>query len=171
MMTTTTILEKLNRFTDEEFVQTFGEIFEHSPWIAQKALEKRPFPSIKESFTTMKQIVEQSSAEAQLVLIKEHPELGKRIKMSESSVREQSGAGLDSLTAEEYEVFSQLNKAYTEKFDFPFIIAVAGKDKNDILLAMKERLTSNCEQEFQTALQQIYKIAKIRFDAIIESFS
>lgn len=159
----------IEKFTEEEFVQTFGEIFEHSPWIAKKAVEKRPFASIDDAFSIMKQIVEQSGEDAQLALIKEHPELGKRIKMSESSVREQRGAGLDSLTAEEYEIFSELNKAYMKKFDFPFIIAVAGKDKNDIFLAMKIRLSSTREQEFQTALEQIYKIAKIRFDAIIQN--
>ncbi|WP_346235254.1 2-oxo-4-hydroxy-4-carboxy-5-ureidoimidazoline decarboxylase [Lysinibacillus telephonicus] len=162
-------LEKLNSFTEGEFIKTFGEIFEHSPWIAKKALTNRPFSSIEAAFSTMKQIVEQSGEDAQLALIKEHPELGKRIKMSESSVREQSGAGLDSLTLEEYDIFSELNNAYMEKFNFPFIIAVAGKDKNDILLAMKERLSSTFEQEFQTALQQIYKIAKIRYDSIIEN--
>lgn len=161
-------LDKINNLTKEEFVQIFGEIFENSPWIAKKAIEKHPFTTVEGAFSTMQQIVEHSGEDDQLVLIKEHPELGKRIKMSESSVREQSGAGLDSLTPEEYEIFLNLNKIYMDKFDFPFIIAVSGKDKNDILLAMKERITSPREQEFQTALQQIYKIAKIRFNAIIE---
>lgn len=166
-----TILKKLNDMTEAQFTECFGEIFEHSPWIAEKAAHKRPFPSVEKAFTTMKTEVEQSSEKDQLTLILEHPELGKRIKMSDASVKEQSGAGLDFLTPEEYETFSNLNKAYMEKFEFPFIIAVAGKDKNDILKAMKERLTSTKEVEFKTALQQIYKIANLRFNAIIESFN
>ena len=161
------MIEKLNTYSSEQFVEVFGEIFEHSPWIAQMAFAKKPFNSIEEAFVTMRKIVEDSNYDQQLTLILEHPELGKRIKMSDSSVREQSGAGLNSLSPEEFEVFSATNKAYMEKFEFPFIIAVAGKDKNDILAAMNERLANTREAEFENALKEIYKIAKIRFDAII----
>lgn len=164
-------LDQLNNFTEKEFTNLFGEIFEHSPWIAKIAAHMRPFSSFEIAFDTMKQIVVESGSEAQLSLIKEHPELGKRIQMSQASVKEQQGAGLDSLTPEEYQIFSEVNQAYMEKFRFPFIIAVSGKDKNDILQAMKERLSSNPEKEFQTALQEIYKIANIRFRGIIETYN
>lgn len=165
------VLKKLNTMTNAQFIECFGGIFEHSPWIAEKATHKRPFHSIEEVFSTMKKEVEQSPEKDQLALILEHPELGKRIEMSDASIKEQSGAGLNSLTPEEYETFSNLNRMYMEKFEFPFIIAVAGKDKNDILKAMKQRLTSTKEIEFQTALQQIYQIAELRFNAIIQSFN
>ena len=165
------VIEQLEKYSNEQFIELFGEIFEHSPWIAEKALKERPFQSVDETFEVMREIVEKSSYDKKLALILEHPELGKRIKMSEASVREQSGAGLDSLSPEEFEIFSATNKAYMGKFDFPFIIAVAGKDKNDILSAMKVRLNNSCEAEFNTALNEIYKIAKIRFDAIIEKLS
>jgi len=165
------VIEQLEKYSNEQFIELFGEIFEHSPWIAEKALKERPFQSVDETFEVMRKIVEKSSYDKKLALILEHPELGKRIKMSEASVREQSGAGLDSLSPEEFEIFSATNKAYMGKFDFPFIIAVAGKDKNDILSAMKVRLNNSCEAEFNTALNEIYKIAKIRFDAIIEKLS
>ncbi|HWK23002.1 MAG TPA: 2-oxo-4-hydroxy-4-carboxy-5-ureidoimidazoline decarboxylase [Ureibacillus sp.] len=170
-MEATSLPETLNSFSHDQFIQTFGGIFEHSPWIAEKALSKKPFKTVNDAFEVMKEIVEEASYNQQLALIKEHPELGKRIKMSKASVREQSGAGLDNLSPEEFEVFSTLNQSYMEKFNFPFIIAVAGKDKSDILVAMKERLNNTREVEFETALDEIYKIAKIRFNAIIESLT
>ncbi|WP_404427348.1 2-oxo-4-hydroxy-4-carboxy-5-ureidoimidazoline decarboxylase [Ureibacillus chungkukjangi] len=163
--------EKINVYSNEEFVEVFGEIFEHSPWIAQKAVAKRPFNTFEEAFEIMRAIVAEASYDQQLTLILEHPELGKRIKMSEASVREQNGAGLDSLSPEEFEDFSVTNKAYMAKFEFPFIIAVAGKDKNDILHAMKERLNNSRETEFETALREIYKIARLRFNAILANMT
>ena len=165
------MIEKLKDYSSEQFVEVFGEIFEHSPWIAQRAVEKKPFKSIEEAYETMRAIVAEASYDQQLALILEHPELGKRINMSKASVREQSGAGLDSLSSEEFEDFSATNKAYTAKFEFPFIIAVAGKDKNDILQAMKERLNNSRETEFEIALQEIYKIARLRFNAIIANLA
>ena len=117
----------------------------------------------------MKTIVENASSEEKMALILKHPELGKRIKMSDASVKEQNGAGLDSLTADEFEIFSTLNQTYMEKFKFPFIIAVSGKDKYAILKAMQERVLSEEDQEFKTALQEIYKIASLRFNAIIQA--
>ncbi|HWL13184.1 MAG TPA: 2-oxo-4-hydroxy-4-carboxy-5-ureidoimidazoline decarboxylase [Ureibacillus sp.] len=168
-MATSTVHEKLNDYSEEQFVKVFGEIFEHSPWIARKAVAERPFDSAEDAFEVMRKVVENATADEQLTLILEHPELGKRIKMSEASVREQSGAGLDSLSPEEFDIFSATNKAYMAQFHFPFIIAVAGKDKNDILQAMKGRLNNSREAEFETALQEIYKIARLRFDAIIDS--
>lgn len=170
-MKTTMVHEKLNDFSNEQFVEVFGGIFEHSPWVAKQAMTEKPFASVDDAFEKMQKIVEEANYDEQLSLILEHPELGKRIKMSEASVREQSGAGLDSLSPEEFDVFSATNKAYMGKFEFPFIIAVAGKDKNDILAAMKERLNNSREAEFETALSEIYKIARLRFNAIIESLA
>lgn len=165
------INERLNTLTKEQFIEVFGEIFEHSPWIARSAIEEQPFKSAEDAFEAMRKVVEKSSYDQQLALILEHPELGKRIKMSEASVREQSGAGLDSLSPEEFEVFSATNKTYMEKFEFPFIIAVAGKDKHAILSAMKERLNNSREAEFENAINEIYQIARLRFNAITENLN
>lgn len=161
-------LEQINQMDVEQFTNLFGEIFEHSPWIAQSAAKNRPFSTIDEPFLTMKEVVEKASYDQQLALILEHPELGKRIKMSLASIKEQQGAGLDSLSPEEFIVFSETNQAYMEKFKFPFIIAVAGKDKQTILRAMQQRLHNSLEQEFNTALNEIYKIARFRYDALTQ---
>ena len=161
-------LEQINHYTTDQFIQIFGEIFEHSPWIAQKAATMRPFSSLEDVYETMKEIVELSSKEQQLALILEHPELGTRLQMSNASVKEQAGAGLNTLTPNEFKYISALNARYTEKFHFPFIIAVAGKDKHTIMSEMERRLSFTVEEEFQTALQEIYKIARIRFQAIVD---
>lgn len=160
-------LDKINHYTTEQFIQVFGEIFEHSPWVAQKAVIARPFSSLEDVYETMKEIVELSSKEQQLALILEHPELGTRLQMSNASVKEQAGAGLNTLTPAEFKHISALNARYTEKFHFPFIIAVASKDKHMIMSEMERRLSLTVEEEFQTALQEIYKIAQIRFQAIV----
>ena len=162
-------LEHINTCSPSEFVQIFGEIFEHSPWIAQKAAEARPFATFDDAFRSMKLIVETARKDQQLSLIREHPELGTRIKMSDASVGEQKGAGLDALSPEEFDRISSLNTSYTATFQFPFIIAVAGKSKQMIMDEMERRLKLSAEEEFRTALQEIYKIALIRFNAIIET--
>ena len=160
-------LKQINHYTTDQFTQVFGEIFEHSPWIAQKAAIERPFSSLEEVYETMKEIVKLSPKEQQLALILEHPELGTRLQMSNASVKEQVGAGLNTLTPDEFKRISALNARYTEKFHFPFIIAVAGKDKYTIMSEMERRLSLTVEEEFQTALQEIYKIARIRFQTIV----
>ena len=162
-----TTLEQINQYTTDQFIQVFGEIFEHSPWVAQKAAIARPFVSLEEVYETMKEFVELAPKEQQLALILEHPELGTRIQMSDASVKEQAGAGLNTLTPLEFDRITALNARYTAKFHFPFIIAVAGKDKHTIMSEMERRLSLTVEDEFQTALQEIYKIAWIRFQAIV----
>lgn len=163
-----TTLQNINLYTDEQFIDLFGGIFEHSPWVAQKAAYARPFVSLDAAFEAMRKIVEESDIDEKVALILEHPELGSRLSMSEHSVAEQSSAGLNSLTADEFEVITQLNKQYTEKFNFPFIIAVAGLDKHHIMQEMQRRLKLDNTTEFNTALNEIYKIARIRFTAITE---
>ena len=113
-------LKQINHYTTDQFTQVFGEIFEHSPWIAQKAAIARPFSSLEEVYETMKEIVKLSPKEQQLALILEHPELGTRLQMSNASVKEQAGAGLNALTPDEFKHISALNVHYTEKFHFPF---------------------------------------------------
>ena len=163
-----TSLQAINTCTNEQFIDLFGGIFEHSPWIAQKAASARPFITLQAVFDQMQNIVEASPYVDQLRLILKHPELGTRLAMSDSSVAEQAGAGLDALIPEEFKRMTQLNKLYTEKFNFPFIIAVAGLNKQQIMKEMERRLLLDVDTEFKTALLEIYKIARIRFTAIIE---
>ena len=163
-----TTLQNINLYTDEQFIDLFGGIFEHSPWVAQTAALARPFVSRDAAFEAMRKVVEESDIDEKVALILEHPELGSRLSMSEHSVAEQAGAGLNALTADEFEVITQLNKQYTEKFNFPFIIAVAGLDKHHIMQEMQRRLKLDNTTEFNTALNEIYKIARIRFTAITE---
>ena len=162
-----TTLEQINHYTTDQFIQLFGEIFEHSPWVAQKASIARPFSSLDDIYETMKAIVELSPKEQKLALILEHPELGTRLQISNASVKEQAGAGLNTLTPDEFKRISSLNARYTEKFHFPFIIAVSGKDKHTIMNEMERRLCLTADEEYETALREIYKIALIRFQTII----
>lgn len=163
-----TTLQNINLYNDEQFIDLFGGIFENSPWVAQKAAPARPFVSLEAAFEAMRKVVEEADIDEKVTLILQHPELGSRLSMSEHSVAEQTGAGLNALTADEFEVITKLNKQYTEKFNFPFIIAVAGLDKHQIMQEMQRRLELDTTTEFNTALNEIYKIARIRFTAITE---
>ncbi|WP_077623645.1 2-oxo-4-hydroxy-4-carboxy-5-ureidoimidazoline decarboxylase [Sediminibacillus massiliensis] len=158
-------IEELNRLDQDEFVKLLGEIFEHSPWIAKKAEKLRPFPTVDALHQQMVEIVQNATKDEKLELIRAHPNLGEKMEMSADSNKEQQGAGLKNLTEEEYQSFLSLNKAYTEKFAFPFIFAVKGKTKHDIHQAMKERINHSISEEYEAALAEIYKIAKFRLNS------
>lgn len=155
-------IDQLNKTNTKEFTDLLGGIFEHSPWIAEKAAKLRPFSSISHLHQQMVEVVKNSTYERQLDLIKAHPNLGDRVKMSKDSTKEQQGAGLKDLTAQEYKNFLSLNQQYMQKFGFPFIIAVKGNDKQTIYQEMKNRMNNDTFHEFQTALSEIYKIAAFR---------
>lgn len=157
-------IEQLNKTTEHEFMEFLGGIFEHSPWVAEQALNAKPFSSLEHLYEKMVSVVEQSIEEQKLILIKEHPNLGERIEMSPDSVNEQAGAGLKNLTPEEYDRFSTLNQQYMDKFGFPFILAVKGKNKHQIYEAMEQRAQNQREIEFETAMKEIYKIALLRLE-------
>ncbi|WP_138494630.1 2-oxo-4-hydroxy-4-carboxy-5-ureidoimidazoline decarboxylase [Paenibacillus pinistramenti] len=160
-------LKELNGLSRSAFVSVLGGIFEHSPWVAEAVFEQGPFRSVQELHGKMLAIVEQSGGERILELIRAHPDLAGRMKVEGYSAKEQQGAGLDALTAEEYERFTQLNESYKRKFGFPFILAVTGKTKDDIAAAMKERVQHEPEAERQTALREIGRIAEIRLNQFI----
>ncbi|MDF2856316.1 MAG: decarboxylase [Neobacillus sp.] len=155
-------IENINQMNRELFVQMWGWLFEDSPWVASKAWESLPFESKDELLQTMINIVGKTEKPRQLALLCAHPDLGTRLQMSETSQKEQAGVGLDKLTKEELAEFVSLNQIYVEKFGFPFIMAVKGQNKETILSAMKERLGSTYDQEFETALDEVYKIARFR---------
>ena len=112
----------------------------------------------------MTQIVAKASYEEQLALLRAHPDLGTKAQVSPISAREQAGVGLDNLTESEYEHLLQLNAEYKSRFGFPFLYAVKGSDKFQILAALERRLQSSPETEFQTALEQVYRIALFRLE-------
>lgn len=155
-------IDEINQTNHEEFMEITDGIFEHSPWIAKKAEKAKPFSSLQHLHQEMVTIVENSSYEEKLTLIKAHPNLGERVAMTTDSTKEQSGSGLQNLTPEEYEQFLSMNQLYMEKFGFPFILAVRGKDKHQIYQAMVSRFQNSDDIEFQTALAEIYKIAGLR---------
>lgn len=150
------------------FAELFGDIFEHSPWIAEKAYEAgltTGQDTAEGLHAAMVHVLSEASREQKLALIRAHPDLAGRLKLAElteDSRSEQSSAGLDSLTEEERDRFLALNDAYKQKFGFPFIMAVKGRTKEEILAAFEERLDHDPEQEFDTAIVQIELIALLR---------
>lgn len=155
------------------FVAAFADIYEHSPWVAEKAYDIGVDASLNEIEALqqrMADILLSASHEAQLALINAHPDLaGKaavRGELTASSTSEQAGAGIHECTAEEFARFNELNDAYKAKFGFPFIKAVKGSNRHQILAAFEERIHNTPEQEFQTALAEINKIAMFRLQQL-----
>lgn len=149
-------------WTKEEFLQQFGGLYEHSAWITEQAWEHRPFDTLQDMLNTMKKIVSQSDTSIQLTLLRQHPDLGTKIEMSDHSQSEQAGAGLTGLSAKQYEQLAERNRVYTEQYQFPFILAVKGKTTDQILESMRDRTGKPAEEEFQTALGQVHTIAGLR---------
>lgn len=171
-------LQQLNALSDDEFVSCLGDVFEHSPWVAQIVLGDRPFTSVDALHQAMVHAVEQVGREKQLLLIRAHPDLAgkaaKAGKLTDASTNEQKTAGLDQLTDAEFERFHHLNDAYKQRFEFPFILAVrgfAGKahDKISILEAFETRLNNMPEQEVFESLRQIARIAALRLGDMLNT--
>jgi 2-oxo-4-hydroxy-4-carboxy-5-ureidoimidazoline decarboxylase len=160
-------LEQLNQMPGTEFVASLSAIFEHSPWVAENVVNKRPFSSLEALHVAMVSAVKLAPLETQLILIRAHPDLGAKLKMSQQSVSEQAGLGLDRLSQTEFEQFSSLNSAYREKFGFPFIVAVRNHTRASILENFVVRLENTAQLEVETALEEIYKIAKFRLQDLI----
>jgi len=164
-------LEQVNSMAQDQFTAALGWIFEDSPWVAERAWVRRPFASREALHQAMVQEVKKAAVAQQRALLVAHPDLGTRAKVSAASTQEQAGAGLDRLTAGEYSHFSGLNRAYREKFGFPFLYAVKGSTKDDILLALQTRLDSSPDEEFQQALTEVYRIACFRIESAMAAAS
>ncbi|MGZ9096838.1 MAG: 2-oxo-4-hydroxy-4-carboxy-5-ureidoimidazoline decarboxylase [Micavibrio sp.] len=160
--------------SEEKFLKVYGGIYEHSQWIALAAFARQPFFNIDtvESFhAAMKEAVEKADDDRKLALICAHPDLAcapATGKLSKESSSEQKGAGLKECTPAEFSEFQSLNAAYRAKFGFPFIIAVKGLSRTDILEAFRARINNDRDAEFETALNQIHKIAFLRLSALAE---
>lgn len=171
-------LNQLNIMPKAEFISTLGGIFEHSPWVAEAVAPLRPFASVEALHHAMVQVVENAEQPQQLALIRAHPDLaGKAARaggLTPDSTNEQKGAGLDKLSESEFEHFHQLNDAYKQRFDFPFILAVRGfggvhHDKYSILTSFETRLKNTPDQEVSEALRQIARIAELRLGDMLKS--
>lgn len=157
----------------DDFVARFGGVFEHSPFIAERAYDAdmidEPLTAVDIHDALCAMFRTASDAE-RLGVLRGHPDLAGKLaiagELTEDSRREQAGAGLDRLSAQEHARFSELNAAYVAKFEFPFIIAVKGLDKNDILSAFEARIDNTREAELATASAQVEKIARLRLEAL-----
>jgi 2-oxo-4-hydroxy-4-carboxy-5-ureidoimidazoline decarboxylase len=152
-----------------EFVARLGGIYEHSPWVAERAFVSAPFPSIDALQAAMEGVMLNASPEEQLALIRAHPELLGKLEAAEltdESRSEQASAGLLRCTSEEKSRMRAINAAYREKFGFPFIVAVKGLDWAGIIERMERRLPNSREAEFETALREIARIARFRLEAL-----
>lgn len=161
-------LEAVNLMGADEFVAAFGDIAEHSPWVAQEAATRRPFANLEAMIAAFQAAVGEAGVDRQHELLRAHPDLAGRAaiagELSEDSAREQSGAGLDSLTSAEFDRFTALNQAYRERHGIPFILAVRGATKHDILAAFEDRVDNPPEEELVTALEQVCHIVRFRIE-------
>jgi len=153
------------------FVDLLGGIFEHAPWVAERAYLLGPFSSLANLHEAMVNVVRGASGEEQLGLLRAHPELAGREAqagtLTADSTSEQRSAGLNALTREEMERVSRLNRAYRERFGFPFIIAVRRHTKDGILAEFERRLGNDTESERLECLEQVYIITRLRLDALV----
>lgn len=157
----------LNGLDRDAFVAAIGWVFEHSSWVAERSWDGRPFASLEHLHAAMVASMHAADPHEQLALLRAHPDLGARLKMSDASVGEQASAGLDRLTADDFQRLQQLNAEYRAKFDFPFLFAVKGSTAARILQALQERLPRDRETEFDEALRQVARIARFRLEATI----
>ena len=160
------MINKINKLTQTEFVKVFANIFENARWIAEELYKQKPFKDFDELSSKMMNIFEISSKEKKLKILNEHPNLGDKTKISlltPDSLKEQKSVGLDQCTKEEFTEFNKLNDDY-KKFGFPFILAVKGKSKIEILNNFRKRINSDPQVEFEEAIKQVKKIASLRLE-------
>jgi 2-oxo-4-hydroxy-4-carboxy-5-ureidoimidazoline decarboxylase len=153
--------------TRDDFIAKYRELFEHSPWVVERAADNQPFPDLHAGLMAA---VADATTDEQLALIRAHPELAGKAAidktLTDASNAEQASAGLDRLTQEEFDTFHALNQAYREKFGFPFIICVRKTNKAGILAAMESRFANTQDTEFAAALHEIGEIVRLRLEAM-----
>jgi OHCU decarboxylase len=162
-----TIVE-LNAADRAQFVEAIGWVFEGSPWIAARAWHNRPFANVNAVHDAMVAEVAAATSDEQVSLLRAHPDLGARVTMSPASIGEQKAARLDALTHDDRDRIRALNAAYRERFGFPFVFAVKGSTKQDILDALERRLQAGPEVERREALQQVCRIARFRLEEFVK---
>lgn len=160
--------------TRQEFVDRFGGVFEHSPFLAERACDAGAFEgdlTAKVVHAALTAQFRAASEAERLGVLRAHPDLAGKLaiagELTADSRNEQAGAGLDRLSPAEHARFTELNNAYTQKFGFPFIIAVKGLNRHDILSAFETRIGNDAAQEFATATAQVEKIAWLRLSTML----
>ncbi len=155
----------------DAFVERFGGVYEHSPWVAEQCFATAGNATMGERAQLFEQCVNSADHDTKMRLIHAHPDLAGRAavrgELTEESTSEQSSAGIDQCTEDEYAQFVAFNEAYKEKFDFPFIMAVRNSNRHEILAAFARRLENDADTEFETAIREIHKIARLRLEAMV----
>jgi 2-oxo-4-hydroxy-4-carboxy-5-ureidoimidazoline decarboxylase len=159
-------IAELNATDRAGFVDAIGWVFEHSPWVAERTWERRPFDGVDALHDAMTHVMREGSRDEQLALLRAHPDLGTKATLSVASAGEQTGAGLDRLAPDEFTRLHQLNQAYRDRFSFPFLFAVKGGTTRQIFDALETRLPRTFEEEFDEALRQVSRIARFRLDDV-----
>ena len=159
-------IDKFNKLSKAEFISIFRNIFEKTEWIAERCYESKPYNNLDELVSKMMKIFENIEKERHLEILNSHPDLAVEKKLTEDSKNEQKKASLNQCTDEEFVEFKKLNEKYKKKFGFPFIIAVKGKNKEEILNNFRQRITNNIDTEFNEAINQVKKIASLRLNEI-----
>jgi 2-oxo-4-hydroxy-4-carboxy-5-ureidoimidazoline decarboxylase len=161
-------LAELNALSRAEFIDTLADIFEHSPWVADAVADMRPFHSVHTLHDAMVEAVSSAPESRQLSLLRAHPQLAGREahcgELTSASTQEQASVGLNALDSKELERVAEYNRAYLDKFGFPFIIAVRNFSKQQILDFWQARLLHELATEFSAALAQVYDIAELRLE-------
>ena len=161
-------LAELNALGREEFTRLLGPVFEHSPWVAARTCSQRPFTSRDDLHAALCATVAKASDDEKLSLIRAHPDLIGDDEITDSSRVEQASAGLDQAAPEEAKQFREYNRQYRARFGFPFVICARLHKKEAIARAFPARLRNTREQEMQTALDEISKIAGLRLREIVQ---
>ena len=173
MTATTHSLAKINAMPAADFAAALGDVFEHAPWVAERAAAGRPYPSVAALHAGLMRAVHDAPRATQLAFLRGHPELGGKLArvgaMTESSKSEQGGLGLNRLEAEEFARFEQLNAAYRARFGFPFIICVRRHTRASILAEFERRLRNEPDAEVAAALAEIGEITRLRLETKFHS--
>ena len=163
------LINKINNLSQIKFNEIFANIFEKTKWIAERLYNQKPFNSFEDLCSKILEIFKTTSKENQLKIIRAHPDLADKTKISLLNIdsrTEQNRAGLNQCSEREFREFKNLNNGYKKKFGFPFILAVEGKNKTEILNKFKKRILNSADDEFKEAISQVCKIANLRLNKI-----
>ena len=163
------MINKINKWPRGEFIKVFANIVENSSWFASELYKKKPFDNFQNLSSKFFAIFDNATKEEQLKILNSHPDLADKIKigsLTPDSKKEQINAGLDQCSEKELNEFKDLNYKYKKKFGFPFIYAVKGKSKIEILSNFRQRVSYDINVEFNEAKKQVKKIANLRLNEI-----
>ena len=163
------MFNKIDKLSETEFIEVFGNIFENASWIAEKLYKEKPFVNFRDLSEKMLNVFNNTNNENKLKILNSHPDLADKTKIGSLSLDsdlEQINAGLDRCTEEEFNEFKNLNIEYKKKFGFPFILAVKKKSKIEILDNFRKRILSDKKIEFSNAIEQVKEIAILRLEEV-----